>query len=144
VTLPLVQTWRDFREFVAAKRRKREPIRFKAHPVGAASYRPSSQQGFANFRAALRGVGDWGKASERVDSLEDALRRRHACRLPLPRKVIQNSDRSLTMFWQGVTVRFLVDGVSVLTGGVSGVPSAGVTTELLDMLAFQVRIQGTS
>jgi hypothetical protein len=135
---------REFREFLAAKKRKGEPVIRKAHGAGSASYRPSSPRGFANFRAALRGVGDWGQASERVDALEHSLRARHAVALPLPRKVIQNEDRSLTLFWQGVTARFLVDGVSVLAGGVAGVPSIGVTTELLDMLGFLARIQSAA
>jgi hypothetical protein len=142
VGLPLLQTWHDFREFVAAKKRKREPLRFVGKAVATAHYRPSSPQGLANFRAALRGVGDWGLASERVDACEHALRTRHACGLPMPRKVLQNSDRSLSFFWEGAMVRFFVDGVVVSVGGK---PTAkAVTRDLLDMLAFQARIQGAA
>lgn len=142
--LPLLQTWRDFREFVAAKKRKREPIRLTARGGGAASYRPSSSVGFARFRAALRGVGDWGRASERLDALEHAVFCRHRVTLPMPRKVLQNEDGSLSLFWQGVTVRCFVDQTTVLIGGTAGIPSKTITTELLDMLAFQARIQGAA
>jgi hypothetical protein len=139
--LQVVQSIRDLREFLAAKRRKREPIRWNARGATEAAYVPRSIAGFANFRAALRGVGDWGQASERVDAIADALRRRHGCELPLPRKVIQNGNRSLTLFWEGVTVCALPDGVRVLIGGTTGRQLNGVTNELLDMLGFQARVQ---
>jgi hypothetical protein len=140
----LLQTIRDFREFVAAKRRKREPIVFKAHGAGAASYQPRHAAGFERFRAALRGVGDWGRASERLDALEQALRSRHGCCFPLPNEVIQNDDRSLSMFWQGLMARCFEDGFVSLIGGSTGVPARKVTRELLDALAFQARIQKAS
>jgi hypothetical protein len=142
--LPGIQTVRDFREFIAAKKRKREPLRWHGRGSGSASYRPSSAHGFANFRAALRGVGDWGQASERVDALEDALRRRNAVGLPLPHKVIQNADRSLSFFWEGAMVRCFPDGFVSLIGGVDGVKAKTATRELLDLLAFQSRIQAVA
>jgi len=141
---PLIQTFRDFRDFVEAKRRKHEPIRWRAKGAGAAIYRPRNAQSFANFRATLRGVGDWGQASERVDSLESALRRRHATGLPLPHKIIQNDDRSLALFWEGVMIRCMTDGLVSLIGGAEGIKATRVTTELLDALAFQSRIQRAS
>ena len=140
----LISTIRDFREFLAAKKRKREPIRWVGKAAAAGLYRPSSARGFANFRAALRGVGDWGQASERIDALEDALRRRHLTGLPTPRKVLQNSDRSISLFWEGVMVRCMTDGFASLIGGIDGAKSAKVTTELLDLLALQARIQNAS
>lgn len=136
--------YRDFLAFREAKKRKRERIKITARGGAAASYRPSSARGFQNFRGALRGVGDWGQASERVDALEDALRRRHVVGLPLPRKVLQNEDRSLTLFWEGVCVRLLPDGVSWRVGGVAGVAVLHVNNELLDLLAFQAKIQRAS
>lgn len=140
--LALIDNIRDFREFLAAKRRKREPIHWNARGATEAVYRPSDARGFDNFRQALRGVSDWGQASERVDALADALRRRHGCPLPLPRKVVQNSDRSLTFFWEGLTLRAFPDRIASLIGGTSGRQVAGVAIEILDMLAFQARIQG--
>jgi hypothetical protein len=142
--LPIISTIRDFREFLAAKKRKREPVIRRAFGVGSSSYIPSSPRGFANWRAANRSIEDWGRACERIDSLEHALRARHGVGLPLPRKVIQNPDRSITLFWEGCMARCLVDGYSVRVGGVAGVPIAKITTELLGLLAFQARIQRAS
>ncbi len=133
---------RQFREFLEAKKRKREPLRWRGRGGGQADYLPRHALGFANFRAALRGVGSWGMASERLDALEHALRARHAVGLPLPRKVSQNEDCSLTVFWRHLTVRCMVDGVGALIGGVKGAPVKGVTNDVLDLLAFQARIQG--
>jgi hypothetical protein len=139
--LAVIESIRDFREFLAAKKRKREPIRWDARASSEAVYIPGSAQGFANFRAALR-EGDFAEASERIDGLADALHRRGGCALPLPRKVVQNSDRSLTVFWDGVTVRAFTDGLSALVGGLNGLRSQGATPEILDMLAFQARVRG--
>lgn len=134
----MLQLVNDFREFLAAKKRRREPLRIVAKPVAAASYTPRHAQGFANFRAALRGVGDWGCASERLDRLEHELRARHGVGLPMPRRVLQNSDRSLTVFWEGATVRCFVDGFASSIGGMR---AKTVTPDLLDMLAFAARVQ---
>jgi hypothetical protein len=139
-----IHSFRDLREFLAAKKRKREPLALKMRAAAAASYIPRSAQGFERFRQALRGVGDWGGASERVDALERDLRARHACGLPLPTEVIQNEDRSLSVFWQGIMVRCFPDGFVSLLGGTAGVPARKVTRELLDALAFQARIQKAS
>lgn len=140
----VVELYRDFREFLAAKKRKREPVRWLAKGGAAAEYVPRAPQGFSNFRAALRGVADWGRASERLDGLERALRRRHAVGLPLPRKVVQNEDRSLTLFWRELSVRCFEDRICAFIGGPKGTPIEGVTSDLLDALAFQSRIQGAS
>lgn len=136
-----IESIRDAFEFIRAKKRKREPIVIKPRGAGAASYKPTRPQGFANFRAALRGVGDWGRASERLDGLEDALKRRHGVGLPLPLEVLQNDDRSLGVFWSGCSVRCLPDGFVSLIGGTAGIPARKITNELLDLLAFQARIQ---
>jgi hypothetical protein len=139
--LQLVSTIREFREFLAAKKRKREPLRWKATGAAEASYVPRRAQGFANFRSALR-ERDFGQASERIEALAAALRRRHGCELPLPRKVMQNSDYSVSMFFEGLLVRAFPDGVQSLIGGAQGRPVRGVANEVLDLLAFQARIQG--
>lgn len=141
--LAVIETIRDFREFLAAKKRKREPLRCVARGASAATYVPQSEQGFANFRAALRGVGDWGQASERVDGLADALHRRHGCALPLPRKVFQNPDRSLTFLWEGITVRVYPDRFTAMLGGMKGKPVTAITAEILDMLGFQAKLRRT-
>lgn len=142
--IPLLATVRDLRDFLAAKKRKREPVRITGNGAGEATYVPRHAAGFENFRAALRRVGPWGRASERVDALEHALRARHAVGLPLPRKVIQNGDRSLTLFWEGFSVRCFVDSTCSLIGGTAGVPAKRITKELLDALAFQARLQRAS
>jgi len=140
----LMQSLRDLREFLAAKKRKREPVVWRVDGVGEASYKPRHATGFANFRAALRGAGHWGQASEGVDRLDRALRKRHGVGLPLPNEVIQNADRSLSLFWEGLMVRCFRDGFVSLIGGTAGVPAKKITTELLDALAFQARIQQAS
>lgn len=146
--IAILESVREFHDFLAAKKRKREPLRIHMRPVACASYRPSNARGFANFRASLRGVGDWGRASERLDRLEHELRARHGCPFPLPRRVLQNEDRSLTVFWQGATVRCLVDGYSTSIGDDrivdAKIRAKKVTPELLDLLAFLVRIQAAS
>jgi len=143
----MLQTWRDFREFLEAKKRKREPVHFSVKPVAEATYVPRHPQGFANFREALRGVGHWGQASERLDALETALRKRHAIGLPLPRKVVQNVDRSLSLWFgpaEHVMVRCFDDRFFSLIGGTKGAPQSKVTSDLLDALAFQHRLQHAS
>lgn len=139
--LRLIRTYREFREFLDAKRRKREPIIFRARGAAAARFVPSSARAFDVFRERLRGVGSWGKASERLDALEHALRRRHAVGLPLPRRVLQNPDGSLTLYWEGLLVRCFREGVGFFLGGKDGVKATRVTNELLDALAFQARLQ---
>jgi hypothetical protein len=135
---------REFREFLEAKKRRGEKLRIIVRPVAKARYIPSSPRGFQNFRAACRGVGDWCLASERLDALEDALKRRHMVGLPLPRKVIQNEDRSLTLFWHEASARCFVDGFMSTIGGSAGVPATKITNEFLDLLAFQARIQSAA
>lgn len=141
--LAIVRNLRDFREFVAAKKRKREPLRIIAKPVARASYVPRDSRCFARMRASLRGVGDWGRASERLDALEYSLKARHGVTLPLPRKLMQNEDRSLTVFWKGASVRCFQDGFVSTIGGVEGIRAKRVTAELLDTLAFLMRIQSS-
>jgi hypothetical protein len=140
----LIQTIRDLRDFIAAKKRKREPIVWTVKGAGGATYRPRSLSGLEQFRARLRGVGHWGRASEGLDRLESELRKRHGVGLPLPNEVIQNDDSSLSLFWEGVMVRCFTDGFVSLLGGTAGIPSKKITRELLDALAFQVRIQRAS
>jgi hypothetical protein len=144
VQLPLIQTWRDFKEFLEAKKRKREPIRLKARGGSSASYVPSSPRGFENFRRSLRGVGDFGCASEGIDRLERELRSRHTVGLPVPRRVLQNEDCSVTLFWPSITVRCFTDRFFSMIGGTEGVHAQRITNELLDALYFQHRIQNPS
>lgn len=142
--IAILDNIRELKDFLASKRIKREPLRWSVKPVACATYIPRNARGFAAFRASLRGVGDWGRASERLDALEHTLRKRHECGLPLPRKVLQNDDRSLTVFWQGTMVRCFPDGFVSTIGGIEGIKARKVTRELLDLLAFQVRIQGAA
>lgn len=132
--------YREFREFLEAKRIKREPLRFKGKAMAEASFVPASHWHFSEFRERLRGVGDWGRASERFDALEHALVNRGSS-LPLPRKVFQNDDMSITMMWEQVTVRCFVDGMHAMIGGAAGISLNHVTPELLDALAFQATLQ---
>jgi hypothetical protein len=137
----ILATWRDFREFLAAKRRKREPFRFIGRGRACADFRPRDRGSFERLRASMRGVNDWGRASERLDALEHALWKRHGVRLPVPRRVLQNDDASLSLWWKGAMVRCFPDGLTSAIGGARGVRAKKITRALLDLLAFQVRIQ---
>jgi hypothetical protein len=139
--IAVIRTYRDFREFLEAKRIKRESVRFTGHGVATARCIPQNPVGFEEFRESLRGVPDFARASERVDKLEHALFRLHGVGLPLPRKVLQNEDRSLSLFWESVLVRCFVDGYAVLIGGIDGVKAKRVTPALLDALGFLSRLQ---
>jgi hypothetical protein len=131
---------RDVREFVEAKRRKREPITWHAQGVTEATCKPRTLQNFAELRSGLRCAPDFARASERLDALERALRNRHALSMPKPRKITQNSDCSLTLWWRGAMVRCFADGFVSFIGGAKGVAAKMITPELLDVLAAQTRI----
>jgi hypothetical protein len=135
-------TLRDLRELLAAKKRKREPLRFRAEGVVQASMRPRDARAFEHLRALLRSNRDFGRASERLDALEHALRKRSGLGLPLPNEVIQNPDRSLALFWDGgVSVRAFREGLAYLIGGSAGKPGKGVTLELVEALTLRARFQ---
>ena len=62
----------------------------------------------------------------------------------MPRKCVQNADRSITLFWEGAMARCFVDGFASTIGGTAGVPAKQITPELLDLLAFQARLQNSA
>lgn len=138
---------RDAREFIEAKRRKREPIRFIVDGAAEASFVPKSAADFSDFRSRLIGAPDWGRASERIEALEFELKMRTSHSLPCPSRVIQNEDSSVSIFWEArkakVMVRCFVDKFFSMIGGMDGPKSVAVTTELLDALAVIHRIQGS-
>lgn len=140
----ILATIRDFREFMAAKKRKREPIRFTAKACGCASFTPRDARSFEQLRASMRDVADWGQASEKLDALERALIRRHGVRLPLPRRVLQNEDRSLSIWWHpGAMARCFPTGYLTTIGGANGVRAKKITRDFLDLLAFHVQMGAT-
>lgn len=136
---------RDAREFVEAKRRKREPIRIYGDGAAEAVYLPTSAADFARFRGALRETADWGRASEGIDALEFELGARRQLGMPTPNKVIQNEDSSLSLFWKSgeasAMARFFVDGVFTMIGGADGPKARGVTPEFVDALAMIARMK---
>lgn len=136
----VVDVVREFREFVASKRIKREPIWLTVRGVSRASFKPRDAHAFADIRLAMRGNGDFGRASERIDALERELQRRHGCWLPLPEEVVQNTDRSVFLSWAGISVRAYPHGLGYLIGGTSGQVGKGYRRELLDALAFRAKI----
>jgi hypothetical protein len=136
---PRIDDPRDIREFIDAKRIKREPIFVRASARGAGTWHPSNIQSFRVHLAGLRGAGDWGRAVERVDALDSALFRRHASHLPLPNSVIQNADSSLTLAWDGALVRAFPDALVVLIGGLPHAKQ--VTTVLLDALGMLAKMR---
>lgn len=140
----LISTVRDLREFLEAKRRKREPIVWNVKGAACATLVPPDRLTFTTHMAQLAMGHDFGRACERFTRLCAELRRRHAVGVPLPRKVMQNSDRSLSFFWEGISVQCREDGFVSCIGGTAGMVATKITRELLDALAFQVRIQMNS
>ncbi len=138
----LTSSLRDLRDFLQAKRNKREPIFLTGRGVARASYRPSTRQQFEGFRELLRQNRDFAQASERIDSLERDLRKRGAA-LPLPNELVQNADRSITLHYAGLCVRAMPDFVATLVGGTSGHLERGVTPALLGALTIVWRNQCT-
>jgi hypothetical protein len=128
-------TLRDLREFLESKRIKREKVRLTCKPVATAIYKPPSAREFKAFRALLRSNSDFGTASERIDSLERDLFARDVS-LPVPVEFVQNSDRSLTLQYDGLCVRAFPEGVGVLIGGITGHFERGVTPALIGALTI--------
>jgi hypothetical protein len=131
----ITATIRDMREFLAAKKSKREPLRWSVKGAAQASYRPADTNAFLGFRERLRQSRDFARESERIDSLERDLRKRDAA-LPVPNELVHNEDRSITLHYAGVTVRAFPDGVGSLIGGTAGQFTRGVKRELLEALAI--------
>lgn len=133
---------REYREFREAKRIKREPLRLKLSGVQRSTCHPKSQGELDGLREQLRGIGDYGGASEQLDKLEDALRRRWSHGFPLPEDFVQEADRSLWMSWgNGLTVRAFPDFLGSVVGGTAGEVKRGITDTLLDALHMASRIR---
>lgn len=132
---------RELRNFLEAKRLKREPVRFEGHGKAAARFVSRKPGDFEGLMLRLKHARDWGHASEGVERLRTDLRRRHGVELPEPRSVTQNPDRSLSIFWEGVSCRFFVDGFVSLVGGMQGAIARTITTDLLDALGFLAKVQ---
>lgn len=133
---------RDLRDFLQAKRSKREPIFLTGRGVARASYHPSTRRQFEVFRERLRRSQDFAHASECIDSLERELRARCAP-LPVPNEMVQNEDRSITLHYSGLCVRAMPDFVATLVGGTDGHLERGVTPALLGALTIVWRNQCT-
>lgn len=138
----LTDAVREFREFRAAKARKREPIRLTGRAVQRSVCHPRSMAQVAALREQLRGIDDYGAASEQLDRLEHALRQKWAHGFPLPEDFVQEADRSLWMSWgNGLTVRAFPDFIGSVVGGTAGEIKKGVTPTLLDALHLASRIR---
>jgi hypothetical protein len=132
---------REVRDFLFAKKVKREPLRFRPRGVMRATFKPRDRSSFAGIRAALRDNRDRARASERLDALERELLKRRDVALPLPEEVIQHEDRSISWCFGGVTVRAFPDGIAYLLGGTAGHLERGVKPPLLEALALKARMQ---
>jgi hypothetical protein len=140
-----VQDIREMFAFVRAKVLRREPVIFTTTGVSEAMFAPRDAANFAIIRSRLRYSRHFGRASERLDSLENALTRRNGVILPTPRKVTQNADCSLSLWWGpeggGAFVRLEGRKFFSLLGGPKGLIGTAITSELLDLLALHARIQ---
>jgi hypothetical protein len=130
---------RELREFVRSKRVKREPIRVVADGAGRAEYRPRNAQHFARLREQIRLSAHFGKASERIDALERELKTRDIHALPLPRKMIQDEDCSVHLFWNACSVRAFPHGFVYVLQGTH--PGQGYARELLEALTITAKMQ---
>lgn len=138
----IVDAVREFREFREAKRIRREPIRVNLRGVQRSVCKPRSMGDVTSLRARLRENPDYARASEQMDRLESALRRRWQHGFPLPEDVVQESDRSLWMSWgNGLTVRAFPDFIGSCVGGTAGEVKRGITDTLLDALHMASRIR---
>jgi hypothetical protein len=90
---------REFREFVQAKKIRREPLIITAQARAEADFKPVDDRSFWEFVGRLRGVSSWGQAVEQLDAVNHALRKRHGVSIPFPRLLMQNDAGSLTFFW---------------------------------------------
>jgi hypothetical protein len=131
-------TIRDLRDFLTAKRIKREPTKLNLQGAGCASCKPRDHSQFRDLLRALRSNTDFGAAVERIASLMRAMKARGA-HLPLPNEVTQNDDRSVTLHYSGVCVRVFGDGVASLLGGTAGHLERGATPALLNALHIIAR-----
>lgn len=134
----LTATWRDVREFLASKRIKREPLKWRAKGAARAEILPRDARHFARLRQSIRHSSDFGRASERIDRLERELSKRDTP-LPLPRKMIQEEDRSVSLFWNGLMVRAFPDGFVFIIEGKH--PGKGYARELIEALILRSRMQ---
>ncbi len=125
---------RDVRDFVAAKRRKREPIRLNVRGVTRSPCKPKSLADFVNLRSGLRRSAHFGRASEHLDRLEHEIRARWGHGFPLPEEVVQESDCSIWIAWGGVTVRAFPGFLGSVIGGTAGEIKKGITPALLDAI----------
>jgi len=137
----LAASFRDLREFVAAKRKRGEKLRIRGKGAARAMVRIQGASHFASLRSALRASPWFGGAQERLDALDRQLRSRHGVPLPVPEEVLQDEDCSVSCFWGGVSVRSHADGFVSLIGGTAGHAERSVTPQLLGALALKSRMQ---
>lgn len=119
----------------------RRKLRFRLDGASA-SAELRSLAGFQQLRALLRANNSFANALDRLDAIEHALERKHKVKLPCPRRLLQNGDCSLTLFWGGITLRCFAEGCAALIGGQHGAQVVGIKPELLAALAIQAKRAG--
>lgn len=128
------RTVQDAHEFVRAKASRREPIRFVARGAAEAVYTLRDESSWVMLIRRLRRSNDFADAVAKLDEIRAELLKKHGVVLPAPRKLQQNSDRSLSVWWDNVMVRAFDRGVVSI---IAKRPSCGVTSELLAALAME-------
>jgi len=118
---------RELRNFLEAKRRKREPVRLQAHGSVAASCEITSRPQWKDLFRQLCQNNSFAQAAESVDYLDTAVRGFGADELPTPSEVVQNADKSLTIGWKErpphalrVVLQISGDRVAWMVGGENG------------------------
>lgn len=135
---------REIREFMESKRIKREPWRVSGAAQATARWHDGAGSDLRGLLGGLRG-SPFSDAADRLSALANAFRRRSGIKLPKPRAIMQNQDKSLSVFWgpegTGITVMARKEGVAGLIGGTTGRVIKGISNDLLDALWAQALLK---
>lgn len=130
-------TERDVHEFLGFKKRRGEPVNVEVNVGAQASGVVFSRPELERLRGALRENPSFARASERLDDMEHALRKRRGVPFPLPVELKQGADGTLGLVWRGITAAANVDGIVSIVVGADGKEDhcVGPNPEVLDALA---------
>ena len=136
--LPVPRNPRELRNLLESKRIKREPSVFTAKGAARAVARADGGTKFAHLRNELRSNVHFSRAVKHLDELQSMLWRRHQAHVPKPKGLTQNEDSSISVFWEGLSLRAFPDAVVTL---IQRRPAKGITNDFLDALAFLAKVQ---
>ncbi len=133
--------FRDVRDFLQAKKIKREPVRAVVDRASSTTCSFSSERDYRDLRGELKRNRDFGRASEQLDKLELAYVRRYGAAFPTPRSLVQNPDRSLAAMFGKLTIRAYPDSIAWLLGGTAGHYETGIKPMLLEAIRMKAAVR---